>query len=306
MKKICILFMCAFLLSSCTASKKYEKEVFSMDTHITMRAYGKSAEKALEDAEDEIKRIDKKFSIDNIDKNDEETKKLLEFSYEMYEKTGGAFDVRVAPVMRAWGFYSEEFTDKKYNVPTKEELDDAINKMHEGNDLDFGAVAKGYCADRVAGILKESGVESAVISLGGNVFVIGKNTDGAFWTVGIKSPFDEELYATISVSDTAVVTSGDYVRFFEQDGIKYHHIIDPKTGYPAKSDLASVTVVAKNSAFADCLSTALFVMGKDKAIEYSKSDMSFEMILIDKSGRIYYTEGLDPDTIHSKEIIKRG
>ena len=304
MKKTLILLLCALMFSSCGIKEKYEKDVFSMDTHITMTVYGKNAEKALDKAEDEINRIDKKFSIDNLDINDEETSKLLDLSYEINKKTNGAFDVRVAPIMRAWGFYSEEFTDKKYRVPTADELKQAMKKMREGKDLDLGGVAKGYCADMVVEILKKEGVTSAVLSLGGNVAVIGNNPNGKPWTVGIKNPFDYGIYATISASDTSVVTSGDYVRFFEHNGKKYHHIIDTKTGYPADSDLSSVTVVCNNSAIADALSTAFFVMGKEKTIEYWGDDKSFALILIDKSGKVYYTDGLKIDTEYDKEIIK--
>lgn len=292
MKKILILFMCCVLLSSC-GTKEYKKDVFSMDTHITMTAYGKNAQKALDDAEKEIKRINEKFSISNeVDLCDEEVTLLLKKADEITKKTNGAFDLRVAPVVRAWGFYSEAFRDKSYKVPTDEELKLAMAEMKKGEELDFGAVAKGYCADKVAGILRGEGIESAILSLGGNVVAIGNNTNGKPWNVGIKNPFGEGLYATLEVSDTSVVTSGDYVRFFESDGKKYHHIIDPVTGYPAEGELTSVTVICEDSATADALSTAFFVMGKDSALEYWKKDKSFGLVLIDKDGMIYYTDGV--------------
>lgn len=308
MKKLFVLFLCVIILSSCGIQKKYEKTVFSMDTQIIMTAYGNNAEKSLRLAEEEIKRIDEKFKISSIKKtieeNDEETKKLLHTAFEIGKKTDGAFDIRVAPVMRAWGFYSEEFSQKNYQVPQGEELNTAILKMQEGKDIDLGGIAKGYCADRVVRILKDSGVTSAVLSLGGNISVIGKKPDGTLWNVGIKSPFDEGIYAKILLEDTSAVTSGDYVRYFEKDGKRYHHIIDAKTGYPADSGLSSVTVISENSAVADALSTALFVMGKDKAIEYWKKDKAFQMVLIDNTGRIYYTDGIKIDTTYEKEIVE--
>ena len=308
MKKILAVFLCVIILTSCTQNTKYEKTIFSMDTEISMTAYGDDAENALTLAEEEIKRIDKKFKNSNlkntIEENDEETKKLLHKAYEISEKTDGAFDIRVAPIMRAWGFYSEEFTEKNYKVPTADELKSAMAEMQEGNDLDLGAIAKGYCADRVTEILKNSGVTSAVVSLGGNVSVIGKKPNGSPWKVGIQSPFSDEIYATLSVFDTSVVTSGDYIRYFEENGKKYHHIIDTKTGYPAERGLSSVTVIAENSTMADALSTALFVMGKEKAIEYWKNEDTFEMILIDKAGKIYYTDGLMLESSYEKEMIE--
>lgn len=308
MKKLLVLLLCVNVLSSCASQKKCEKTVFSMDTQITMTAYGNNAEKSLHLAEEEIKRIDKKFKISNLQKtieeNDEETKKLLHTAYETGEKTDGAFDIRIAPVVRAWGFYSEEFSQKNYSVPTDKELNAAILKMQEGNDIDLGGIAKGYCADRVVEILKNSGITSAVLSLGGNVSVIGKKPDGTLWNVGIKSPFDEGICAKVLLEGTSAVTSGDYIRYFEKDGKRYHHIIDAKTGYPADSGLSSVTVISKNSAVADALSTALFVMGKDKAIEYWKKDKTFQMVLIDKTGKIYYTDGVAIDTTYEKEMIE--
>ncbi len=308
MKKIFILVLCVCLLSSCSRFEKYEKTVFSMDTQISMTAYGKGAEEALAKAEKEITRIDKKFNINDIGyqigNDDEEMDMLLSFSNKIFDKTGGAFDIRIAPLMRVWGFYSEEFSEKDYKVPSEEEIDFALSKMREGNDIDLGAVAKGYCADRVVSILKDEGVTSAVLSLGGNVAVIGKNPNGTPWKIGIQNPFGNGIYATVTAEETSIVTSGDYVRFFERDGKKYHHIMDAKTGYPADSGLVSVTVLCKNSTYADAMSTALFVMGKDRAVEYWKNDKSFQMVLIDKSGKIYYTDGLNISTDYDKEQIK--
>ncbi len=307
MRKILFLILCISMLSACNNSKKVEKTVFSMDTHITMTAYGENAEKALTLAENEIRRIDKKYGIsgisDTLSHKDEETEKLLSDADLIRKNTDGAFDIRVGAIMKAWGFHSDEFTEKNYKVPDQSEIDEALLKLEQGTDIDLGGIAKGYCADKVTEILKTNGVSSAVLSLGGNVAVLGENPDGKPWKVGIQNPFGEGVYATISVVDTSVVTSGDYVRFFEKNGKKYHHIIDAKTGYPADNDLTSVTVIGKSSTYGDAMSTALFVMGKDKAIEYWKKDKSFQMILIDKSGKIYYTKGLDIETSHLNEII---
>lgn len=308
MKRIICLIFSVIFLSSCGFNNKYEKTIFSMDTHITITAYGNNVEKALIEAEKEIKRINEKFKISNVKntviENDKETQELLSIADEIKEKTGGAFDIRIAPVMRLWGFYSEEFGTKEYKVPKKQELEEALIEMKNGNDLDFGAIAKGYCADRVIKILKESGVRSAVLSLGGNVAVIGKNPSGKDWKVGIKNPFESGVYATITTSDKAVVTSGDYIRNFYKDNKKYHHIIDTKTGYPADNTLTSVTVIDENSTKADALSTALFVMGKDKAIEYWKKDKSFSLVLIEKNGTIHYTSDLNLETDYEKQIIE--
>lgn len=309
MKRILALFLCCVLLTSCTGKDtKHERTIFSMDTQIELAVYGSGGEKMLDKAEEEIERINEKYSVANLEKSvlaqDEETVALIEAAGKIKKNTNGAFDINIAPVMRIWGFYSEEFGVKNHRVPTQSEINEALGAASEGVYFDFGGIAKGYCADKLSWLLRNEGVESAVLSLGGNVALIGSKPDGNPWTVGIKSPFDDGLYATVKVQDTMVVTSGDYVRYFEENGKRYHHIINPATGYPAESDLTSVTVISNSGATADALSTALFVMGKDKAIEYWRNNGEFELILITKDGMIHSTEGVDIQTEHKIEKIK--
>ncbi len=309
MKRILALFLCCVLLTSCTGKDtKHERTIFSMDTQIELAVYGSGGEKMLDKAEEEIERINEKYSVANLEKSilaqDEETVALIEAAGKIKKNTNGAFDINIAPVMRIWGFYSEEFGVKIHRVPTQSEINEALGAASEGVYFDFGGIAKGYCADKLSWLLRNEGVESAVLSLGGNVALIGSKPDGNPWTVGIKSPFDDGLYATVKVQDTMVVTSGDYMRYFEENGKRYHHIINPATGYPAESDLTSVTVISNSGATADALSTALFVMGKDKAIEYWRNNGEFELILITKDGMIHSTEGVDIQTEHKIEKIK--
>lgn len=297
MKKIILLILCVFLLSGCSVNGKKERQMFSMDTHIVMNVYDGCSDETLDKAEAEIERINEKFGILNIDKTvfdpDEETEMLLKTAQNIKELTDGAFDINVAPLMRIWGFYSAQFSEKEHRIPTQSEIKEAMDVSLTGEYIDLGGIAKGYCADRVTEILKSDGVESAVLSFGGNVSLIGKPTLDEKWAVGIKSPFDEGIYATVYANDTAVVTSGDYMRYFEEKGKRYHHILNPTTGYPAESDLTSVTVIADSGAYADGLSTALFVMGKEGAQSYWSKHRDFEMVLITKDGEIYYTEGVD-------------
>ena len=306
MKKILILLFCALLLSGCGSNTKREKMLFAMDTEIELTIYGKK--KAMERAELEIERLSEKYSVENLEnaiKNyDAETEEILKVADKIKSETNGTFDVNVAPIMRIWGFYSHEFEEKQHRVPTPLEIEEALLTASSGLYVDLGGIAKGYCADRLVTILKEEGVKSAVLSLGGNIALIGAKPDGTPYTVGIKSPFDEGIYATIKAQDTMVVTSGDYVRYFEENGKRYHHILNPKSGYPAESDLKSVTIVSDSGIYADSLSTALFVMGKDKAIEYWKARRNFGMILIDREGKMYCTEEIKINTEHQIEIIK--
>ena len=309
MKRILVLLLCCVILTSCTGKDtKHERTIFSMDTQIELAVYGSDGEKVLDKAEEEIKRINEKYSVVNLEKSilaqDGETVALIDAAEKIKKDTNGAFDINIAPVMRIWGFYSEEFGKKNHRVPTQSEINEALDAASEGMYFDFGGIAKGYCADKLSWLLRCGGVESAVLSLGGNVALIGSKPDGTPWTVGIKSPFDDGLYATVKVQDTMVVTSGDYVRYFEENGKKYHHIINPATGYPAESDLTSVTIISNSGATADALSTALFVMGKDKAIEYWRNNGEFELILITKDGTIHSTEGVDIQTEHKIKKIK--
>ena len=164
-----------------------------------------------------------------------------------------------------------------------------------GVRLDLGAIAKGYAADCLVDILRERGVKRASLSLGGNVYVYGKKPGGALWSVAIRDPSKPGQNAfMLKTRDATVVTSGAYERFFEQDGKTYGHILDPATGFPAKSGLESVTIVSHNSMVADALSTSLFVLGMEKIPEIKKSALAggFECVLVDASGKAYASKGL--------------
>ena len=293
-------------------NKSATKNIFAMDTYMEITAYGRNCEKAVEAAIQEIERLDALLStgsetseVTRINQNKEGTLSedsvyLLQRSLEIYESTKGAFDITIYPVMEAWGFAGEEF-----RVPSKEELNDLIESvdssrlsynqetnqltMPENVKIDFGGIAKGYTSARVAQIMEEYGVKSAKLNLGGNVQTIGSKTDGSAWRIAIKSP-DESLpyLGVISVMDKAVITSGGYERYFEENGEIYHHIIDP-----AENGLVSVTIVCEDGTLADGLSTALYVLGKEEAIAYWRAHSNeFEAVLYDNTGMLYVTEGL--------------
>ena len=235
----------------------------------------------------------------------------------MSEKTNGAFDITVYPLMELWGF-----TTKNYRVPESSEIAEALKgvsytnvsvngqqvALTGGSSIDLGGIAKGYTSSRVIQIMKDCGIEHAIVNLGGNVQVLGTKTDGSDWRVAIQNPASENSYLGIlSTADKAVITSGGYERYFEQDGQVYHHIIDTQTGYPSDSDLTSVTIVYSDGTTADALSTALFAMGLDGAKElYRSGDIDFDMILFDGS-TVYVSEGIASgfSTNMNKEIITR-
>lgn len=299
-------------------NKSATKNIFAMDTYMEITAYGRNCEKAVEAAAQEIERLDALLStgsetseVTQINQNkagtlSEDSAYLLQRSLEIYESTKGAFDITIYPVMEAWGFAGEEF-----RVPSKEELNDLLGSvdssrltydqdakqltMPENVKIDFGGIAKGYTSARVAQIMEEYGIKSAKLNLGGNVQTVGSKIDGSPWRIAIKSP-DESLpyLGVISVMDKAVITSGGYERYFEENGEIYHHIIDPKTGKPAENGLLSVTIVCEDGTLADGLSTALYVLGKEEAIAYWRAHSNeFDAVLYDNTGMLYVTEGLE-------------
>lgn len=319
MKRLVPIFVLVGLLcTGCTASRRQSASVdfFAMDTAMTVLAYGPGAKQAAVAAETAVEQLDQLLSISNPSSDvcrfnetgraalDPQTETIVRSALELYESTGGAFDITIAPVEEAWGFYSEEQA-----VPSEKTLQERLALVgsdalslegstlqagRPGVKMDLGGIAKGYASDVASETLAQSGISSAVISLGGNVCVLGKNPDGSDWKVAITDPFDASAYLGIlSCHDTSVVTSGSYIRYFEQDGISYHHILDPATGYPAASGLVSVSIVCPSGLKADGLSTALFIMGLEQGHAYwQKHSDEFDAIFVLQDGRVYITSGL--------------
>ena len=301
-----------------------ETQVFAMDTVMSLAAYGDACEDALKEAELELYRLDAQLSrtsetslVSEINTSSgaevsvtEEVEALLRTAKQYSKVTDGAFDITIAPVVSAWGF-----TEDSYCVPEQAELEYLLNHVGEANlelgngtavlapetQIDLGGIAKGYASDRVAEIFREFGIERGWISLGGNVMATGTKLNGEPWKVGIqhpKYPTEELFVGFVFLENAYAVTSGGYQRFFEENGTTYHHIIDPATGYPADSGLVSVTVVADcetagNGTMCDAFSTALFVMGEEKALEFWRnSEYDFDLVLVTAEDRVVVTSGL--------------
>lgn len=318
---IAVILELAVFLSGCTEEKFYTKDFFAMDTWMSVQIAGDFSEeemqKHLSAIEARIRELENIFSVTlqgsdlyRLNNCDDETI-LIEnedfinilseaLSYE--ELTDMTFCPRLYKISREWGF-----TTGNYKVPDDlllkshlEEInaseifvtDDKVTKTN-GVMLDFGAIAKGYATDCIVEYLKENNIQKAVINLGGNVYVHGSKEEDTGWSVGITDPFADRLLGIIDITDACVVTSGNYERYFEQDGIRYHHIINPLTGYPARNGLVSVTVISTDASYADALSTALFVMGTEKAIDFWKNNDGFEFILVTEDKEVYYSKGLE-------------
>ena len=297
-----------------------------MGTYMTLTAYGESAEEALTLSEDRIKELESLWSVTDensdiytVNQNGgipteihEETAEILQFALDMAHRTNGALDPTIFPVVTAWGFISGE-----YQIPAADELTGLLKNVDyekvlleenfvtlpDGMQLDLGAVGKGYTGDIIAELLKEQGVTSALLDIGGNIQMVGRKPDGSRWRLGIQNPFGEGSLGILESEDSAVVTSGNYERYFVgEDGKQYGHIIDPSTGYPAESGLASVSIMAKEGKLCDALSTAIYVMGLNGATEYWQENGNFEMLLITDEKEIYLTEGIKDDFILNKDF----
>ena len=313
MKRFIIICLC-LCLCGCGTAKEYADTIYAMDTVMDLTAYGPNAKEALAAAKAEIFRLDALFDrkggkseISSLNETGSaalspDTAELLTRGHEISTLTNGAFDMSVAPVVDLWGFY-----DQKYRVPENDEITSGLEHVNYRNihidgttatltdnaQLDPGGIAKGYASARVMDIFKEKGVTSGLVSLGGNVQALGSRPDGSPWRIAIQSPDGEGYAGILSLTDCAAITSGDYQRYFEQDGQIYHHIIDPSTGRPADSDLTSVTIVCSDATLADGLSTALYVMGREKALDFWRENDNFEAVLITRSGEMYVTKGLE-------------
>jgi thiamine biosynthesis lipoprotein len=229
---------------------------------------------------------------------------LLEYGLYYSSLSKGAFDITIAPVSSLW-----DFTGTTPVKPTDEAINQALayvnyeavkidgNKVFFANEnvnMDFGAIAKGYIADRVKEYLLSQGVQSALINLGGNVHTIGNKPDGSPFLVGIQKPYADrnETIAVIEIEDLSVVSSGIYERFFTLDGIGYHHILNPKTGYPYDNGLISITIISKDSVDGDGLSTTCFALGLEEGLKLINSIPDTYGIFITDDYKIYYSDGL--------------
>lgn len=293
----------------------YTSGFIAMDTYISLTLYGENGEKASSECKKEIERLEAMFSV--TDENSEislinnaqgaktaisdETAKLIDFALKSGDFSGGCLDITVYPVVREWGF-----TTGEYKMPDPDVLSELLKNtgyekvilenntvtLPPGGKIDLGAVAKGYAGDKAIEILKSNGISSGLVSLGGNIQTIGGKPDGMPWNVAVRDPFSEDNFGILKIADMAVVTSGNYERFFEENGKRYHHIIDPSDGYPADNGIVSATVIGDKGALCDALSTAIFVMGAEKAEELWRDRSDFEMILVTDEKEIFITEGI--------------
>lgn len=292
-----------------------------MGTVVTVSLYDSNNEEILNKVFDKVKELESILSInengtlvDNInDKAGISPVKVDDYTYTVVKKgieysklSNGLFDISVGPIVKLWSIGLPEA-----KVPTQEEIneklpligysdielndaDETIFLKREGMMIDLGGIAKGYTADVISELLTEEGVESAIINLGGNIFAHGKKPNGSDWRIGIQDPFTERggIIGTITTNNKSVVTSGIYERYIEKDGIKYHHILSPKTGYPYENEISGITIVSDKSIDGDALSTSVFAMGVEEGMKFVNTIDGIDAIFITKDNKVYITDGL--------------
>jgi len=292
-----------------------EKETrFMMDTFVTIEAVGPKSvtAKAMRLAFERMEAVDAKFNplnpesaayafnVKNEPITDPEVSGLVSFALEMSRNFDGAFDITVGPLLKLWGF-----TDKHYRLPSDEEIKNILpavgyrhlritgQKLEKDNPdtaIDLGGIAKGYALKKAIEVLRANGVTSALVNAGGDIYALGKKGN-KLWRVGIKDPRGEELLGYVEVEDIAVMGSGDYERFFIKDGKRYHHIFNPKTGYPTQEVMA-VTLLCSDPVKGQVLAKIPFVMGLDEGLKRLRSIQGVEMAVFDSEGKAFYSAGL--------------
>lgn len=253
----------------------------------------------------EVIQINSKSGIDFVKVSDE-TFYVIERGKHFSEISNGRFDISIGPIVKLWNIGTEEA-----RVPSKEEIEEkkklvnyknvllneeekSVMLKEKGMLLDLGGIAKGYAADVITDILKDSRVKHAIINLGGNVFAFGAKTSGEPWKIGIQNPQSErgEYIGIVNIVDKTVVTSGIYERYFEENGKRYHHILDPEAGYPIENNLMGVSIIADKSIDADSLSTSVFALGIKEGMELIEDIEDVEAIFITRDFEVYATSGL--------------
>ena len=300
------------LLTGCSltpgTNATVSKTGFCLDTVVSLTLYGTKEEAPLNECfllletyESLLSRTKEGSDVWKINHSNgspvvvsDETAQLIQTALDYSVRSDGAFDITIAPLLDLWDFKPEQHEG---TVPDTDQIQEALSHVNYKNvqldgttvtlldpqaSIDLGGIAKGYIADRLRDYLVSEGCDSALINLGGNILTVGEKPDGSAFRVGIRKPFSEsdKQLETVVCKDRSVVTSGTYERYFEQDGKRYHHILNPADGYPVENGLASVTILSPASTDADALSTACFVLGPEKGLELIETLDGIEALFV--------------------------
>nr|WP_246367326.1 FAD:protein FMN transferase [Paraliobacillus salinarum] len=336
-----MLSLIIFVITGCNTNEQkvlespYKKTEFMMGTVVTLKIYDEGKEDVLSLAFNEMEQLagqigvgEANSQIDQINtaageapvEVSEDVFNLIQAGKSYSEQAEGSFDITVGPLTSLWHIGYEDA--KK---PTQEEIDAVLPLINyqkvlldekeqtvyledKGMGMDLGAIAKGFIADKVTQLLDEEGVTTAIIDLGGNIYVKGNNPSGKEWTVGVQDPFTErgQIVGKIEASNQSIVTSGIYERYLEVDGERYHHILNPLNGYPYENEIAGVTIVSEKSIDGDALSTLIFSKGLKDGLTHIEKQEGVEAIFVDKDQQVYITSGLDDEFELTNESFKLG
>lgn len=316
---IVIFIAIIYSVFSNNKDKSISQTYFYMGTVIDITLFETDDQSHLSNISTIINDLDKKLSrnietseiykINNLAKNEslklsDDTYNIIKSSLYYSDLSKGYFDITINPLVMLWGIGTESA-----NVPSEENIKKTIKKidyknimlnnnvitlLSEDTSIDLGAIAKGYVADKIVEYLKDNNIDKALINLGGNVYAHGSSTTSKPWNIGIRDPENKSNGPVLKVmlENKSVVTSGSYERFFEEDGIIYHHILNPFDGYPVNNDILSISIISDKSIDGDALSTSLYCLGTKEALNIAKSLENIELIIITKDKKIYITNGI--------------
>lgn len=333
-----IIILIIILLSGCKqnnikSNSPIEKQGFLLNTFIDIKIYDTKESLILDEAFENISNLEKILSthikdsdVYRINENagvspvvvSKDTIFLIEKSIEYSNDTKGLFDITIYPLVQLWDINNNP------KVPSNDELKSTqslinFNKIEidkenssvflkeKGMELDLGGIAKGYIGDKTKEFLIDKGVKKAILNLGGNVILIGEKSENIPWKIGIQDPNGDsgEYLGTLDISNKSIVTSGIYERYFESDGVRYHHILNPFTGYPENNSLSGISIITDNSTDGDALSTSIFLLGLEKGMDYVSSNKAIKAIFITRDNKIYISPGLkDKFILDNKEYKK--
>jgi thiamine biosynthesis lipoprotein len=332
---VCFFIILVFILTACFSPKDNRaaneikpitKTNFLMGTLVKITVYGDVDDTVFSKSFERIREIEDRMTINKdtdkseiIKLNNSSGKDFVELSTDTgfvltkgkyySEISHGKFDITIGPIVKLWNIDTEnaKIPDQeaiKEKLPlvdfTNLELDRSgkkANLKNEGMMVDLGAIAKGYAADEVAKILKKAGVKHAIINLGGNILTVGKRPDDSDWRLGLQDPYQprNEYMAIVKLNNQSLVSSGTYEKYFEINGKRYHHIIDPQTGYPAENGLISVSIITSNSIDADALSTCIFLLGLEQGMNLVETLTDVEAIFVTNDKKVYVSSGINQD-----------
>lgn len=334
MKKLFFMLIGVILLTSCskatTEAEPVSQTDFLLNTVCTISIYNeenkeKDSNELISEAFDLCKEYENTLSrtiegsdVYKINHSDgqpvtvsDSTIEVIKCAEKYSADSNGAFDITIAPLSILWNFQDDNPT-----VPPDDEITALLDEVDytkvkiDGNNvtlespvkaIELGGIAKGYIADKVTEFLETNDVTSAIINLGGNIYTLGTKPDGNSFNIGIQDPSktDGSILGYVAVANKSVVTSGSYERYFIQDGKKYHHILDPSTGYPVDNGLCSVSIISDKSIDGDGLSTTCFVLGEEEGMKLINSLEDIQAIFIDNDGKMYFSDGIGSDIVYT-------